>query len=227
VRPVERGDDPGGYAEPVLAYRPLVQRIGRYCSYCESPIKNGQVEHVLPRNGYGTLTMTWSNLLLACLNCNATKQDWPTVANGARNAAFWPDTDNTARAYEYRPHLPPRAASLTEAERQLATALLTETGVDRHPDHPRWSEKDDRWDLRDEAWNKALGCWSDLQSEDSPIHRKRIAEQAASTGFWSVWRTVFQADPEMLSRFNLAFTGTASSCFDPRGALVPRPGGRL
>lgn len=228
MRPVARGPDPGGYTAYGFAYRPLVEAIGRYCSFCEAPIKNGQVEHVLPQDHYSGLALSWDNFLLACLNCNATKGAWPTPALGDRGVAYWPDQDNTARAYEYRKHLPPRAiAHLPDAQRLRAEALLSQTGVDRWPDHPRWSEKDDRWELRLEAWDKAIDALADLGLEDTQIHRKRIALQAAATGFWSVWRAVFAGDTDMLRRLNEAFRGTDPACFDANLELVARPGGQL
>lgn len=233
MRPVKRCADPGGYRTYGLAYRPLVTSIGRYCSYCEAPLKNGQVEHVLPQAAYGSLQLTWDNFLLACLNCNTTKSAWPTPALGGRQAAFWPDRDNTARAYEYRTHLPPRPhPGLPPAARAKAAALLDATGVDRSPLHPKWSQKDDRWELRLEAWDKAVDALDDLRREDAlgrdtSTLRKRIAKDASGTGFWSVWRVVFAGDADMLQRFNHEFTGTDPSSFDATAQLVPRPGGQL
>jgi hypothetical protein len=225
---VERGADPGGYTEYGLAYRPLVGRIGRYCSFCEAPLKNGHVEHALPKDEYPGLVLSWSNFLAACSNCNSTKGVWPTVALGGRAATFWPDVDNTARAFEYPMHLPPRPAStLAPTDQALGNALLVGTGVDRSPAHERWSEKDDRWELRIEVWDHALDCRADLAANDTPILRKRTAELAAARGFWSVWRAVFAADLDMLLRINAAFVGTSPACFDAAAQPVPRPGGRL
>ncbi len=228
MRPVRRGQDPGGYSEYGAAYPSLVTSIGRYCSFCEAPLKNGQVEHVLPKEEYPHLRLSWSNFLLACLNCNATKGVWPKVEFGGRQVAFWPDTDNTARAFEYHLHQSPRpAGTLADADRARAAELLSRTGVDRSPAHPRWSNKDDRWELRYEAWEQATECLSDLTQEDTQIHRKRIAQLAGKCGFWSVWRAVFAADVDMLRRFNLAFVGTSIDCFDADAQSLARPGGHL
>lgn len=225
MRPVVRGEDPGGYADHRFAYPKLVDRLGRYCSYCEAPLKNGQVEHVLPQDLHPHLSMRWSNFLLACGNCNATKEVWPRD----RDEAFWPDQDNTARAYEYPTHRTPWVnAQLNTADSSRAEALLVHTGVDRHPGHPRWSEKDDRWDMRNEVWDKALECREDLHKANTLIHRKRIAELAEKSGFWSVWRAVFAEDIDMLRRLNSAFVGTAADAFDAETLRpIPRAGGRL
>ena len=66
-----------------------------------------------------------------------------------------------------------------------------------------------------EAWEKAINVRVELQGEDTPTHRRRIAELAAATGFWSVWYTVFKDDIDMLTRLNAGFNGTAGECFDP------------
>jgi len=229
MRPVERGLDPGGYSRYGLAYRSLVGRIGRYCSFCEAGLKNGHVEHVLPKQPYPQFELSWDNFLLSCCNCNSTKGVWPTPAAGGRAAALWPDADNTARAFVYAPHLPPAVEpSLPAPLSALAQAVLDHTGVDRHPGHPGWSEKDDRWELRDEAWGCALQSQADLAANDTPFHRTTIAALAAGKGFWSVWRAVFAADQDMLQRIDEAFQGTAPSCFLPvTRQPVPRPGGRL
>jgi hypothetical protein len=227
MRPVERGRDPGGYTEYALARPALMQRIGYYCTYCEARLKNGQVEHILPKHHFPEHEADWSNFIFACGNCNPTKGAWPTRKAG-RSAAYWPDTDNTSGLYDYGPDAPPRVASvLTKEQRKLAQALLVRTGVDRSPIHPKWSLRDDRWELRQEAWGIAVGCRTELAAEDTPVHRNSIAGRAAAGGFWSVWRAVFATDLDMLLRINTAFVGTSPACFDAAAQPVPRPGGRL
>lgn len=226
MRPVERGADPGGYVKYSAARRPLKGRIGYYCSYCEAPLKNGEVEHILPQKAYPDHKMDWDNFIFACGNCNPSKGNWPRPCDGGRDAAYWPDTDNTACAYEYRRHLPPRVAgNLTAGEQKKAEALLQKTGVDKHPGHSSWSTRDDRWELRMEAWGKAEDARLNLEAQDTLIVRKCIASDAAGTGFWSVWRAVFVSDPDMLRRLNNAFVGTAIDCFDS-STLAPIRGGR-
>jgi hypothetical protein len=234
MRPVRRGGSPNaaGYRAYGDAYRDLVERVGRCCSFCEAPLKNGHVEHALPKVLYPELELAWDNFLLACVNCNSTKGDWPLRVpkvpgeRVGRDASLWPDLDNTALAYEYRRHRPPRVRpGLDPAHEALALSLLVHTGVDKHPEHPLFSPRDDRWELRMEAWDKALGCRDDLAAQDDPLHRRRIAELARATGFWSVWCAVFAGDADMLGRLHDAFEGTDPSCFDP-ATLHPRPGAR-
>ena len=87
------------YANYAAALPDLEQRLGRHCSYCERYIAtNLAIEHVQPKSLVPALALTWSNFLLACVNCNSCKGDTPvTVAD-----YLWPDSDNTLRAFEYR-----------------------------------------------------------------------------------------------------------------------------
>ena len=110
MRPISRGLAPKRYTQHGDAYPDLCDHIGRYCSYCEAPLKNGEVEHVLPQHHFPALALSWNNFLLGCKNCNATKGAWPGATAG-RAAAVWPDTDNTARAFVYQHGHPPTVAA--------------------------------------------------------------------------------------------------------------------
>jgi hypothetical protein len=59
--------------------------------------------------------------------------------------------------------------------------------------------------------------------------REQIIDTATSTGFWSVWMSVFQDDNDMKKRLIEAFRGTAGKglCFDDDLKLIPRPGGKI
>lgn len=45
----------------------------------------------------------------------------------------------------------------------------------------------------------------DLQKNDTPQMRNQIVRTAQGQGFWSIWMTVFQNDPDMLNRLIDAF----------------------
>lgn len=56
----------------------LTQRLGNYCSYCESPISGLlEVEHILPKSQYPLYSTKWENFLLACSACNIKKSNNP------------------------------------------------------------------------------------------------------------------------------------------------------
>jgi len=80
MRPVKRGSSPvqEDYRHHSEAKPDLVSRLGQYCSYCERPISTQlAVEHIQPQGlpKYEHLKGRWNNFLLACINCNSTKQD--------------------------------------------------------------------------------------------------------------------------------------------------------
>ena len=105
MRPVSKGNTPiDDNAEAIefkdysRSRRYLIDRIGEYCSYCESNIQTSlAIEHVLPKSLHNNLELKWSNLLLACTNCNSTK--------GADNIILedyiWPDLGNSFELYKY------------------------------------------------------------------------------------------------------------------------------
>lgn len=104
MRPVSKGNLPYLYAngEPYgQAADGLAARIGKYCSYCERLLDHGrEVEHIQPKSivANNALETAWSNFLLACKNCNATK----SKHNPGLDEWLIPDRDNTQAAFVYR-----------------------------------------------------------------------------------------------------------------------------
>jgi hypothetical protein len=179
--------------------------------------------------------MRAKNFLLACKSCNSIKNvkqnsGKPNRPTAALAQYLWPDTDNTARAFVYHhsnsitvaPGLP---ADITNA----AVQTVQMTGIDRTPaTTPKATPQDKRWRKRQEAWNKAQAAQKDVLSCNTPEMRRTVGSLAAATGFWSIWRVVFDYDPVMLAIINDAFVGTAHDCFDPATRQpVARPGGRI
>lgn len=86
-----------------------------------------------------------------------------------------------------------------------------------------------------EVCNIARAKRADLERHEAHLNpaqpdslRQTVADLAAASGFWSVWRAVFSDDTDMLNRLNEGFQGTARDCFDLETSRpVPRPGGRL
>ena len=56
----------------------LIDRLGPFCSYCEQPVERLEVEHVLPKARFRSLSLSWSNFLLACKSCNTRKSNKPS-----------------------------------------------------------------------------------------------------------------------------------------------------
>ena len=86
-------------------------------------------------------------------------------------------------------------------------------GLDKTPSDGG-AESDRRWKNRREAWDIAAMAKRDLETENTPTLRKWIVQNAVSKGYWSVWMTIFQDDPDMRSRLIQAFIGTSIDCFD-------------
>ena len=227
MRPVDKGAAPAVYAHYKDASVDLRDRLGDYCSYCERRIEtNLAVEHIRPKSVVPTLCTDWANFLLACANCNSIKGD----ALISLVAYFWPDADNTLRAFEYVPGGPISPhPSLRPAMAVKAVATLKLTGLDRYPGNAGRAPttSDQRWLRRQQAWVKAKRCRHILTGQDTVEVRELIVENAIARGMFSIWWTVFAGDVDMRRRLREAFKGTHGASFDINENLVPRIGGHL
>ncbi|MDY6805035.1 MAG: HNH endonuclease [Cyanobacteriota bacterium] len=231
MRPIERGNlpvdnknKPKVFSKYQDAKGDLIDRLGAYCSYCERRIDASlAVEHKQPKTKNPDLELSWDNFLLGCANCNSTKKDKDVRLDDY----YWPDRDNTIRAFEYlQGGILQVNSNLTNSEKELAIKTLELTGLDKIPKNDS-ANKDYRWLNRSKAWEKAEWSLRNLRRNDTPEMREQIVETAASRGFFSVWMTVFREDRDMLLRFIDAFPGTCRSCFDGQGQSIARPGGFL
>jgi hypothetical protein len=233
MRPVERGAWPtdgdgcpkvfGQYTD---ARADLFERLGRYCSFCERPIKAGlAVEHVLAKSLHPNLELVWDNFLLACANCNSTKGDKPVF----RKKLFLPDQDNTFLALSYRPGgLIRRQPTLIPTNKSKATRLIQLVGLDCGPNNNP-TASDLRWNDRREAWDKAERYRNLLQlaRTDNSTLLQAIVDLSKADGHWSIWMTVFANHTKLRQRLIAEHPGTAANCFD--GVFNPsaRPGGQI
>jgi hypothetical protein len=238
MRPVRRNTSPiaQDYPDYTKAKTELVSRIGSgwsngihlasYCSYCERTIStNLAVEHIEPKKGpYGKplLIGRWTNFLLACVNCNSTKKDKQVVLSNL----YFSDRDNTFQAFEYLAdgNIQPRTTG-----DQIATATLALTGLDKAQrqtlDTIGRIIAEDRSSQRMQIWKQAELCLQDYNANAAnAVVKNLIVRNAVTSGFFSVWMTVFAGVQEMLDLFIDAFSGTrASGCFDVNTALPVSP----
>ena len=227
MRPVDKGAAPAVYARYQDASLDLMDRLGDYCSYCERQIETHlAVEHVRPKVQRTTLRNSWANFLLGCVHCNSSK--------GKKRVAlrdyFWPDRDNTLRAFEYgddglvRPH-----ANLAAVDQARARDTIALTGLDKFPGNPgrEPTGSDRRWRRRQEIWQLANWDRARLASQDTAVVRELIVENAVARGMFSIWWTVFAGDIDMRRRLREVFIGTHGASFDINEDLVPRAGGQL
>ena len=223
MRPVARGQSPqaGDFENYDEAKPELVSRLGRYCSYCERPIATSlAVEHIQPKGlpAYAHLEDRWENFLLACVNCNSTKLNKDVLLE----STLLPDRDNTFAAFDYPSdgHVTPSAEVMAAGLEGMARATLALTGLDKKIvkvlDANGKQVALDRVAQRLEVWGIAIEAHVDvIGSQGNEAVRKGAIRTAQTSGFFSIWMTVFQNDIDMRSRLIDAFAGTrASQCFD-------------
>ncbi|WP_426992833.1 HNH endonuclease [Methylomonas sp. CM2] len=235
MRPVFRGNNPVDKAGNVILFKnyrnaaPILKdRLGKYCSYCELKFPQTHVEHIQPKSLEPQLENDWNNFLLACPLCNGIKND-SSINSGNLNDFFWPDKDNTFIPFVYEKDRAPQISNQLSGDlKKIAEKTLLLTGLDREPTHPKFNIRtDERWHERNTAWGKAERAKFNLQRQPTEVMREQIIDTATSTGFWSVWMTVFQDDADMRRRLIEAFHGTCPSCFDADTQPIQRPGGRI
>lgn len=234
MRPIERGASPiqGDFTNYRDAFPELMSRLGPYCSYCERRMPtNLAVEHIQPKdpNMYPDLVGRWDNYVLGCVNCNGTK----TNKDVRLAQTFLPDRDNTFHAFVYTADgvVSPNS-ELFPDDNIIATATLALPGLDKAInevfDQNGQLVAIDRVGQRMEVWLIAEESKSDLASNRTEPMRRQISRTALAFGFFSIWMTVFEDDPEMRRLFIDGFPGTSLDCFNDEGITIsPRPASDL
>lgn len=233
MRPVDKGPSPQVFTNYEDAKQPLTTRLGSYCSYCERRIPtNLAVEHILPKDvalGYAHLRNEWDNFLLACVNCNSSK--------GTEIITFpdylLPDRDNTFLCYKYLETGLVESSNPDNNIRNMAERTLNLVGLngDNIP-----HDIDDyetlafsaltRNEQRIEAWAQAKEAREDY--EKGEVNLRRIANEAASSGFFSIWMKAFEGIPDVRQALINAFLNTSADCFDAdTNPITPRPANAL
>jgi hypothetical protein len=138
---------------------------------------------------------------------------------------FWPDRDNTFRAFAYELDQPPKPAEgLPPVDRTRAKSTIELTGLDRLPGHPSFSDRDRRHAKRKEAWGLALLTLR--QYREGKTSALVAALTAASRGFFSIWMAVF-CDHAEVRRLLIHEFKASADCFNLLTDPGPRTGGRI
>ncbi|MCK6265376.1 HNH endonuclease [Vibrio sp. ZSDE26] len=239
MRPVSKGNAPVGvtFTNYRESFDYLLDRIGigeynniklaQYCSYCERVIPtNLAVEHIEPKKGpYAQphLENTWTNFLLACVNCNSKK--------GSKRVQFsmlyLPDRDNTFHAFEYRHNgeVHPSPA-LNRDQKVIAQNTINLVGLNEPIDTDVDGVAKDRRTQRLNAISLALDSLEDLKTDpQNQTIQNLIVKGMLSSGYFSIWMSVFDAYPIIRRLFVDSIRGTQQSgCFDANGkTLHPHP----
>ena len=220
MRPVVRGKVPKDSKGADIVFkkygeakRDLIDRIGKYCSYCERRINSHlAIEHVRPKKKVPKLKLKWTNFLLACSNCNSAKgEDDLNLAD-----YFWPDTDNPFAYLLYNDSgLVKVKSGLSAVDRMKAENTIKLTGLDKLAPKPNTGDFNKASDLRVEdrleAWREANDYLEDYEST-KPEFRKQMAKLLVTIvkyeGFWSIWMTVFQDHPTVTQELVNGILGT-------------------
>jgi len=225
MRPVNKGSHPLGVdGIPIIfkdyseSRRYLIDKIGEYCSYCESRILTGlAVEHVQPKSSNPGLELKWDNFLLACTNCNSIKG----AKNIELNDYVWPDADNTYELFSYdNSGIVKVKVSLDNDLKEKVEASIKLTGLDRLP--PKggsitWRKASDRrFEHRVQAWvtsHEHMSTYSIADVETRKMIIPFVKSIVLGEGFWSIWMTAFQEFPEVQQALIDSFSGTKAEYF--------------
>lgn len=224
MRPVDKDAQPLRADGTIITFteyprtrRYLIDSIGEYCSYCERNIPTSlAVEHVRPKTHNPHLELVWSNLLLACTNCNSTKGHTNVVLTDY----FWPDSDNTFEKFTYdlsglvkvNPML--NAVDATKAQNTISLV-----GLDRR--QPKvgtksWEEASDR------RHEHRLNAYVEANNYAANYNNASVEDRAkflpflidiAKKGFWSIWMHAFRDFPEVQRELVNNFKGTRLAYF--------------
>lgn len=215
MRPIEKGDWPqvNGANVNFLEYgdaRPyLIERIQDFCSYCENQITNPAIEHEQPKGISPAIENNWYNFLLACVSCNSRKgHGWINVDD-----YYWPDIHNTFLLFDYFPGGVVTVKSNLDAgiDRNRAEATLKLTGLQLYGSLT--TDADRRWIKRSQAWGKAEYCLLFYENYGLQVDFIQcILDTATSTGFLSVWMTVFTNHPAIQTILIKVYAGTFEHC---------------
>lgn len=224
MRPVEKGacptiPDPSDPSQQIAKVftdykqaRPyLIDRIGEFCSYCNSKIPASlAVEHVVPKDPRPALALDWDNFLLACTNCNSTKKDTIDIP------FYQPDLHNTHLPFEYfddgRVEI---STQITDPIRyEIAQNTLDLVGLQKYEENDIASDR--RCKHRQQSFryaNNALATWE--VPNPSPNLLITIIDLAYTTGHFSIWYKVFENHPDVLRALIQRFEGTdAANAFN-------------
>jgi len=224
MRPIDKGASPQVFLDYRDAKPFLTDRLGTYCSFCERLILTGlAVEHIQPkgRKKYAHLKNEWNNFLLCCVNCNSAKSKKDVTTNNF----LLPDRDNTFPFFEYD-ELGMVNPIGTPATRRLAKKTIDLVALNKTT-HKKWDEDTmrsalERFSQRVQVWVQAKEAREDYNKGE--VNVRRIASEAASTGFFSIWLKAFEGIAPVRRAIINLYKNTAPDCFDASANPInPRP----
>jgi hypothetical protein len=224
------------------AKQDLVNELGSYCSFCEKYNSRSalHVEHMYGKGCkdqagnliYNNLKFRWDNFLLACVNCNGVKGNKDIAALNP----FMPHEDNLLYFLEViNGGLIQIKRGTTGNDLDRTQAFVDLIGLDRVPNHPQYSNKDDRWDNRLTVFDKATRQRAKYTNANPTTDLETIVDVARTSGHFSVWYYIFAGVDDVLDALIngitiagthvVPFPGIHAPSFDPANhfATLPRP----
>ncbi len=235
MKPVNKGATITGLSNYGQAKPDLIDRLGEFCSYCESPGLPTQlhVEHIYPQadTAHPGRDRSWRNFLLSCATCNTYKRNH--LGNGQQvhllKRYLWPHLDNTYNAFDY--HRDGRVtvkANLDPAITALVNRVIDMVGLLKSPGAAVSYENTgiayDGISRRAEAWGIAHTALAAYVENPTPNQLRSIRNTCKKTGHFSIWMTVFHAHP-VVRQALIAECKAAPECFD--AGTHPLTRGRL
>lgn len=231
MRPINKGSSPirGDFASYHDALPYLIERLGNYCSYCEREYDSAlTVEHIFPKIKQKHLEKRWSNLLLACNQCNPTKGDTDIAKIGKKNF-IWPDEDDTYHMMEYPAINAYRAApakGLSKKDALKVNNTINLTGINKSTDKYKKTAYQDRLAKRQEVAKICLRQKKSfliakklLREIHDPLSitnyqsiKQGVFDMIQQSGCWSIWMHTFEGIPEIKEEL-LNQTGTNRTFF--------------
>jgi len=219
MRPINKGSNPTEngieieFKEYSHSRKYLIDRLGRFCSYCENSINaNLAIEHVQPKSSHLDLELKWSNFLLACTNCNSTKGKEDINLD----EYIFPDTSNSFVYFDYDFSGIVKVKNNLSAENQKKALKTIElVGLDKCP--PRvgtieWKKaSDSRFEKRLETvkiTSDYFNIYNSASEESKKILILCFKDIIKRSGFWSVWIQTFNSIPEVLKEITHCIKGT-------------------
>lgn len=201
---------------------PLCCNFGCCCVYCETSYDSPRdlhVEHILPKSaglGYAHLANSWDNFLLSCATCNGADNKGNKVA--LPQQCHFPHLNNTFLSLRYEEGGVVMAnPDLTGLSYDKAKVLVELVGLDKTP--ATSSPCDYRWKVRYEKWN--IACRYRALYDSGFVNTDFLIDYVKSSGFWSIWFTVFRGVDDVRRRLIEEFPGTEIDCFDPLNHYEP------
>ncbi|BDS11616.1 HNH endonuclease signature motif containing protein [Aureispira anguillae] len=240
MRPIERGNIPRDDNDQIITVsnhrqwrKHLIDRIGKYCSYCEMALYDSpQVEHVIAQNIDSSRNLDWDNLVLACGPCNRTKSNTPCPPE----THYLPDIHNTYLAFghylgnntktgEPAAYITTKSSSHSLMQIDKAINTINLCGLNKDTSSDVRTACDFRWKYRLEAITSALlwkQKWDDWGSHShSQDFINLLCDAALGKGFFSIWFYIFEAEPSIKKSLIEAFPNTALDCFDSSNDYNP------